>query len=209
MNAYFLPLATLNLSLGGLVFLLGLLILRENPRQRLNRTVALMMFFGGFGSVLTALSVLAARRATGGAASGAVQNFSYLWEFFFPALFVFASVFPEERAFVRRLNHLARRRFIPSFDVMVYAPHAMHFLIWLMLVLWHPSFALARTGALRPFATLVDLAGLFVGLFLAIHQALFSLVNLGFGTAAVALLIASFRRARAPRLKQQLPVIAF
>ena len=30
-------LATLNLCLGGLVFLLGLVILRENPRQRLNR----------------------------------------------------------------------------------------------------------------------------------------------------------------------------
>ena len=30
-------LATINLVLGGLVFLLGMLILRENPRQRLNR----------------------------------------------------------------------------------------------------------------------------------------------------------------------------
>ena len=35
----FLILAALNLVLGGLVFLLGLVILRENPRQKLNRVV--------------------------------------------------------------------------------------------------------------------------------------------------------------------------
>ena len=45
-------LATVNLVLGGLVFLLGFVILRENPRQRLNRVVSLMLFFGGFGAVL-------------------------------------------------------------------------------------------------------------------------------------------------------------
>jgi hypothetical protein len=35
MNA-FLLLSSLNLSLGGLIFLFGFLILRENPGQRLN-----------------------------------------------------------------------------------------------------------------------------------------------------------------------------
>jgi hypothetical protein len=59
MNNSLLALATINLVLGGLVFLLGVLILRENPRQRLNRVVALMMFFGGFGALLTALGLLA------------------------------------------------------------------------------------------------------------------------------------------------------
>jgi hypothetical protein len=43
----FLLLSTLELSLGGLVFLLGFIILRENPSHRLNRTVAMMLFFGG------------------------------------------------------------------------------------------------------------------------------------------------------------------
>ena len=35
----YLILATVNLVLGGLAFLLGMLILRENPRQRLNRSI--------------------------------------------------------------------------------------------------------------------------------------------------------------------------
>src|SRR5215510_8540531 len=101
----FLVLATLNLALGGLVFLLGLLILRENPRQRLNRVVSLMLFFGGFGSLLTAMALVPGRGAAAGAPSNqAVQHYAYLWEFFFPALFLFASIFPTERAFARRIK---------------------------------------------------------------------------------------------------------
>src|SRR5437867_12575329 len=100
-----LVLATINLVLGGLVFLLGVLILRESPRQRLNRVVSLMLFFGGFGALLTALGLLQGRTgatATAAAvaaqgAKGTVQHFAYLWEFFFPSLFLFASLFPQER----------------------------------------------------------------------------------------------------------------
>ena len=51
-------LATVNLVLGGLVFLLGFVILRENPRQRLNRVVSMMLFFGGLGGILAALTLL-------------------------------------------------------------------------------------------------------------------------------------------------------
>src|SRR5438105_14114558 len=95
-------LATLNLTLGGLAFLLGFIILRENPAHRLNRVVALMLFFGGFGAVLGSLGLLAGR---GGALTGvhdALQSASVVWEFFFPTLFLFASLFPEGRPFTRR-----------------------------------------------------------------------------------------------------------
>ena len=112
--------ATLNLTLGGLVFLLGFIVFRENPGQRLNRVVALMLFFGGLGSVLAALSFLASG-GRAGATSGApdlLQNMSYLWEFFFPSLFLFASIFPEEREFARR--RLAP--WLPGFVPLVFAP---------------------------------------------------------------------------------------
>src|SRR4030095_10884716 len=96
-------LATLNLSLGGLVFLLGFVILRENSSSRLNRVVAQMLFFGGLGAIFGALGMLAARAGAAAQTVGNVlQNVSYVWEFFFPSLFVFASLFPEERAFTRR-----------------------------------------------------------------------------------------------------------
>ena len=105
----FLLLATGNLVLGGLVCLLGLIILRENPRQTLNRLVAFMLFFGGLGSLVTALEFLAARSAGSGpslAAGGAgfAHNFAYVWEFFFPTLLLFASYFPRERGFTKRFR---------------------------------------------------------------------------------------------------------
>jgi len=49
--------------------------------------------------------------------------------------------------------------------------------------------------------------GVFTRLFLFVHQALFSLVNLGFGLATMALLFDSYRKARVTRLKRQLGVI--
>src|SRR4029079_11985289 len=86
MSSYLL-LSTLNFSLGGLVFLLGFLILRENPRQRLKRIVDLMLFFGGVGAVLAAASFLAARSgARTAATTSLLENLSYVWEFLFPEL---------------------------------------------------------------------------------------------------------------------------
>ena len=100
-------LATLNLMLGGLVFLLGLVILRENSRQKLNRAVAFMLFFGGLGSIVTAIDFITPAETGPRDASfipTVSQNFSYLWEFFFPTLLVFASVFPRERSFRRKVR---------------------------------------------------------------------------------------------------------
>ena len=50
--------ATLYLIVGGLVFLLGIVILREAPREKANRATALMLFFGGLGSVLGAIGFI-------------------------------------------------------------------------------------------------------------------------------------------------------
>jgi len=210
----FLILSTLNLSLGGLVFLLGLIILRENSGHRLNRTVAMMLFFGGVGAVLAALSFMANRGDAAVAAAGAsaapnlLESVSYLWEFFFPALLLFASIFPEERPFTRRLPLLAGRPFAPGFGTLVFAPHLFHVGLMMLLLVWRPDVELPRVGALRYLASIAGVAGVFVRLFLLVHQALFSLVNLGFGFAAMALLFDSYRRSRVPRLKQQLRVIA-
>ena len=118
-------LATVNLVLGGLVFLLGFVILRENSRQRLNRVVSSMLFFGGFGAVLAALSLLVP--GTGGGA-GLQGNVAYVWELFFPTAFLLASIFPEERPFTRPFL-LPGGVKTPSFSVLVYAPHAFHFVL--------------------------------------------------------------------------------
>jgi hypothetical protein len=113
------------------------MILRENPRHRLNRLVSLMLFFGGLGAILAATAFLPSRTGTtasaGRTASELLQNFSYLWEFFFPALFLFASIFPEERAYTRKSIALPRWMWMPGFTVLVFAPHVFHFVLMLVI----------------------------------------------------------------------------
>jgi serine phosphatase RsbU (regulator of sigma subunit) len=202
----FLLLSTLNLALGGLVFLLGLVILRENPRHRVNRVVAMMLFFGGLGAILAGVAFLSARS---GSSSGpeVLNHVSYLWEFFFPTLFLFSCLFPEERAFTRRMVLFPGRWWTPGFGALVFAPHTLHFALTLALMLWKPDFTVPTTGVLRYFGAVIGVAGVFIHLFLLVHRALFSLVNLGFGVATMVLLTNSTRRAVVPRIRQQLRVI--
>jgi sigma-B regulation protein RsbU (phosphoserine phosphatase) len=227
MNEYPL-LSTLNLCLGGLVFLLGFVILRENPGQRVNRLVALMLFFGGLGAILGAASFLPGR-AAGATHRDFLADYSFVWEFFFPTLFLFASVFPEERAFARhapavgflfasmfpeervfarRAPAVGWRFWTPGFTAWVLVPHVFHFALMVVSSVWRPAFTIPDVGPLRYFGPLVSVLGVIIGLFLKVHRALFSFVNLGFGLATMALLFDSYRRARVPRLKQQLLVIA-
>lgn len=202
----FLLLSTLNLSLAGLIFLLGFLILRENPGQRLNRVVALMLFFGGLGAVFAALSFMAVRGGTGEAPE-LLRDLSYLWELYFPALFLFASIFPEERAFVRRpLFRAGRWRLY--FTPLIFLPHAFHFLFVLAASSWDPAAHSAAPGGAQYVGALVGVFGVFLKLFLLVHRTLFSLVNLGYGLATMLLLFDSLRRTRVPRLQQQIGVIA-
>ena len=195
-------LATVNLVLGGLVFLLGFVILRENPRQRLNRVVSMMLFFGGLGGVLAALTLLVPGKGEG---AGLQTNVAYVWELFFPTAFLFASVFPEERAFTQTFTLPGGMR-SPNFILLVYAPHTFHFLLVVVTSFLpgegasHASVGFGRS--------LIDLFTVLGRLFLSIHQSLFSLVDLGFGAAAVALLINSLRRQQAPRVRQQLLAIS-
>ena len=194
-------LATVNLVLGGLVFLLGFVILRENPRQRLNRVVSLMLFFGGFGAVLAALSLLVP--GTGGGA-GLQGNVAYVWELFFPTAFLLASIFPEERPFTRPFL-LPGGVKTPSFSVLVYAPHAFHFVLVLATSLLPSEHSHSGGGGIS--RSITDLLTVVGRVFLSVHQSLFSLVDLGFGAAAVALLVGSWHRTQVPRVRSQLGAI--
>ena len=188
-----------NLVVGGLVFLLGLIILRENPRQSLNRVVAFMMFLGGLGSIITAMGFLAERPEVSTTAGGlSPHNLAYIWEFFFPTLLLFASIFPRERSFTRKFR---------SFRLLVYAPHAFHFLLLLVISVVGGRVAIDRLGLPEIVSPLANLLGLFFQIFLAIHRALFSLVNLGYGAVSAVLLIQSYNQARLPRLRGQLRVL--
>ena len=117
--------ATLYLIVGGLVFLLGIVILREAPREKANRATALMLFFGGLGSVLGAIGFIlegaGGKKLSGG--TDLLRSFNYLWELFFPSLLYFACVFPSENRLVRR---------VPLAGLWIFAPHVFHLGIMLL-----------------------------------------------------------------------------
>ena len=195
-------LATINLVLGGLVFLLGLVILRENPKQKLNRVVSLLLFFGGFGAVFSALALMLPTKG----AANVSQNAAIVWEFFFPTAFVLAAVFPEERAFTRllRIPGPFRDR---SFGLLVFGPHLFHILL-IMVVGDGRTQPAAFANAPAMVQPLLSIGALFGRLFLSVHRSLFSLVDLAFGAAAIALLVGSWRATKVPRLRRQLGAIA-
>jgi len=194
MNA-FLLLATMNLIVGGLVFLLGFIILRENPRQRLNLVVAAMLFFGGTGSILGALGFLAAQQSPvleeNLVSTTIFQNMGTLWEFFFPSLLLFALVFPRPRGLLRR--H-------PTLPLLIFLPHLFHFLLLMVLALLGDRLDVDVAGV-------SGLVNVIVTVFLSIHRALFSLVNLGYGGVAALLFFQSYREASVERVRLQIRVI--
>jgi serine phosphatase RsbU (regulator of sigma subunit) len=196
-------LASINLVLGGLVFLLGAVILRENPRQRLNRIVSLLLFFGCFSAVLTGLSLL---QATNARAAALPENAAYLWELFFPTTFVLASIFPGERAFLHSFRMPEGLRWT-GFLLLVYSPHLFHFVLLLLMNGFAggqaPNFS--APGAL---GSVLALAAVFGRIFLNVHRTLFSLVDLAFGGAAITLLAGAWRKSDVPRIRLQLGAIS-
>ena len=101
------------LASGLILLVLAAIILRENPGNRLNRMVTVMLTCAAIAPLATAIyeSVLA---DIPNLPTWFVNSF-YIWELFFPALLYFSVIFPEpQSAYVghKRLFELA---FIPHF----------------------------------------------------------------------------------------------
>src|SRR5688572_6304729 len=195
---------TIYLLVAGLVFLLGFVILREAPRERLNRATALMLFFAGLGSVLGAIgfvleSIAAARAGTARAGTNdLLRSFNYLWELFFPSLLYFACVFPTENRLVRR---------VPFAAAWIFAPHVAHLCFMVLAsqgALWG---SIGASLAQSPVAKILTYARIPLELMFRFHQILFSMVNLVYIAAAITLLWLSFRRTMNTLIRTQVRTI--
>lgn len=187
---------TIYLLVGGLVFVLGLVILRESPRERTNRATALMLFVAGLGSMLGAVGFSV--EPIPGAPAGSndlLRSFNYLWELFFPALLYFACVFPTENRLVRR---------VPFAVAWIFAPHAFHLIFMLLQtqgVLWG---RLAAAMAKNPTGgTIIQYGRIPFEMIFRFHQILFSLVNIIYIAAGLTLLWLSYRRTHNTLIRRQ------
>lgn len=201
--------ATIYLVLGIILFLLGLMILKENFKSRLNRTTGLMLFFAAAGALFAAVGTgimpldqnLSRRIQT-----SLVYNLFYFWELFFPQLILFSLVFPVERPFIRRF---------PRTRYFFYVPHLFHFLLVaffsnphrLEQVFTSPDMAAPFRGILQSLSYVGKLGDAFFGVLYQAHVRLFSLVNLAYIVVAIWLLNVGFQEVTNPRLKQQVRFI--
>ncbi len=190
---------------GGLIlFLLGTVILRENPQERVNRVTGTMMFFGGLGPILAAFgNVLVSLRPDAHILqSGFYYNFFYLWEFFFPQLVFFSLIYPAEHRIIRR--H-------PRIWIWIFLPHLFHLLVILIfsgpdqiLSLLNPGHVGNRLGPLAEVfqVFLKTLSLLLAGLY-QVHIKFFSSINLLYVIVAIVFLSRGYRTLKDPIQKRQ------
>lgn len=193
--------ATAYFTCGALMLFLGFVIVRENPRQRVNRAVGAMLLFGGLGPILGAYYDLSAGAALGGpgVSQDVFARFAFLWEFFFPATLLFALVFPRLHPWLRRWRWLGWLLFVP---------HVAHVaLIWIAgntpELVW-PAWFEAQSGL---FGSLLSLTQLLVDYLLDAHVRFFSFVNFAMAVASVVLLMRSARSTTNPKLRSQVRTI--
>lgn len=190
------------------LFLLGMVILRENFRSRMGWTTAFMLFFGGLGALFAAVGTTLGR--TGAFVPGAEYeswyNLFYVWELFFPLLLLFALVFPSETELFRRRRYLRYAIFLP---------HLFH-IFWVSfftspekLAGWFSLEQMAPGPrlVLSPFAYVLRVTALFLAVAYKFHVRFFSLVNFSYAAVAVALLFYRQSRLANARIKSQVRLI--
>ena len=194
--------AVFYLLLGAVLWLLGSVILKENPRNRVNRVTGLMLFFAGLGPLFAAIgtALVPGTAAPGQVQSPAYYNLFYIWELFFPQLLLFSFVFPVEHRWVARFR---RAKFL------IFAPHIFHFV--LVTFLAHPDLggmgiqvdsSLLQT-LLAPVNFLLRLMALLMSLLFEFHLKFFSLINLLYIIVAIASLHQGYKRITNLRLRNQ------
>jgi sigma-B regulation protein RsbU (phosphoserine phosphatase) len=201
-----LALVTAYLISGALMLFLGFVVLRENPRQRVNRATAGMLLFGGLGPILGAISKLTALPAAPEHAvvTDLFEQFGFLWEFFFPCVLFFSLVFPV-------LHPILRRH--PKISILIFLPHAFHVLLILLMGGQTNIFDRLDLSKWFPWmSSLLDqgerLVRLGMELLLRIHTRFFSFINLAMAGSSWALLLRSSQRTTNPKLRAQVRMIA-
>ncbi len=204
-------LSILYLVFGVVIFLLGLTLLRVGRSSAPTRAAALMLFFAGLGPLLSGSGLVLERSLREGAVlyTSMVQNFEYLWEFYFPSLLLFALSFPREnRTLVR----------FPLVGFLIFLPYMFHLAAMvfgdrMLEQLFKLSNVLPDEGGVRGAVREIDLtrfdaiAAVLVRILKRVHRNLFMLVNIVYALVALDLLRRSRRTLMNPRLARQLRTV--
>jgi sigma-B regulation protein RsbU (phosphoserine phosphatase) len=195
--------ALVYLICGIILFLLGLLIFREDARQRLNRITAAMLFLAALGPILAAFGLLLEQVGPRPGVDVDLLNRIFLvWEFFFPQLVVFSLVFPTEHPVLRSHPNLPFVLFIPQTLNLAFAlllPHAgqvQQLSQWLGLSRDWPLL-------LQPFKILFSLLMTVLEVMVTYRETYFAAINLAYVLTAIIVMYLGSHRLTNPRLIAQ------
>jgi serine phosphatase RsbU (regulator of sigma subunit) len=194
---------------GIIIFFLAVMILRQSGRSVISWFTALVLFFASFGPILGAIGFLLQSNPRAGTVlfKNLVASFDYVWEFFFPALVLFALVYPR--------RHRAWQ-WIRKFVWVLFLPHLFHLMLMIFLIdrvnperVFLPLARIpVKIGAVS--ALLERVAG-FLNVFMEIlfkaHMQLFSLVNVAYAGFSMILLVGAMRGELPPRVRRQMRVL--
>jgi serine phosphatase RsbU (regulator of sigma subunit) len=208
---YSVIISLLYLACGVFVFLLGLTILRIGQSSAPTRAAALMLFFAGVGPLLTATGIILERTLRPGSVVylNPVQNFEYLWEFYFPSLLLFALNFPRENRLIQRIPVIGFLIFFPyifHLAVMMFGDRMLEFVTHLYRVF--PSDREVSVGSREVAVRGVDnVVTALVKILEKVHRNLFSVVNIIYSFVAIFLLSRNLGLVPNPRLARQLRTV--
>ncbi len=194
---------------GTIIFFFAVTILRYSVRDIVGWATALVLFFAGIGPLLGALGVILEQNLQQGAYvfRNLVNNFDYIWEFFFPSLVLFALVYPKRHPIWK---------YIRRYAFILFLPHLFHLILTL--------FFIGRVNPERMFNSLNDIPissaaissfleslstslNVMMGLLFKAHEELFSFVNIAYAGFSLLILRQSMKLDLAPRVQRQLRVV--
>ncbi|MDZ7364127.1 MAG: PP2C family protein-serine/threonine phosphatase [candidate division KSB1 bacterium] len=188
---------------GIIIFLLGLLIFREDARQRLNRITAAMLFLVALGPILGAFGLLLEQVEPPASVDVDLLNRLFLvWEFFFPQLVLFSLVFPTEHPVLQK--H-------PNLPFVLYIPQTLNLALALFLPRPEDVQTLSQwlglnrewSLLLQPFKILFSLATAALDLMVRYRETYFAAINLAYVLTAIIVMYVGSHRLNNPRLITQ------
>jgi serine phosphatase RsbU (regulator of sigma subunit) len=203
--------SVLYLACGIFIFLLGLTILRIGQGSAPTRAAALMLFFAGVGPLLSATGIILESTLRPGAVvyQNLVENFEYLWEFYFPSLLLFALSFPRENPVIHRFPFVGFLLFFPyifHLAMMMFGDRMLDFVTHLYRIF--PTDREVSVASREVAVSGIDnVLDAFVRILEKAHRNLFSLVNMAYSFIAVYLLSRNLGRVLNPRLARQLRTV--
>lgn len=209
-GSYTVVISVLYLVCGVVTFLLGLTLLRIARSSAPTRAAALMLFFAGVGPLLSASGLMLQHSLREGAVlyTSMVENFEYLWEFYFPSLLLFALTFPHENRVLRRFPVLGLVVFMPyvfHLAAIMFGDRMLEEMLRLPRALTHRELPVSsRELTLDGFDAVVSAV---VRLLERVHRDFFALVNIVYSLVALDLLWRSQIGLVNPRLVRQLRTV--